>query len=324
MRYVKLHGCGNDYVFVDARSLRIDNPSAMARLMADRHRGVGSDGLILVRPAGDRAIGVSIYNADGSRALMCGNGVRCAVRFACEAGMLGDIEWLTVSPGEAAGGWCAKLGDVAGASFPPTLLRRGLELAAGDGSDTSVAYVKVVTDSGVRGVVAIAAAGVVRCAVVDMGVVSLDAAAMGCTLTVTKVVDFRLELGHRRYDVTCVSTGNPHAVIFVDDLGGVDVTGDGRAVEACGWFRCGVNVHFVEVLSRDRVRAATWERGSGRTLACGSGACAVVGAGRATGRTDAACAVQMPGGRLDVAVTDRAYLLGPVETACRGEWDKPH
>jgi len=316
MRFAKLHGCGNDYVFVSARDASGLDAAEASRRMADRRCGVGSDGLILVDAVGPSAIRVEMYNADGSRAPMCGNGVRCAAKFAIESELI-------TSPARAAvmGGVAKALTSITlpeHVQFPGAVLEKCLALAGKGARSAEFIFVDVATDSGPRPVVAHSIDGIVGYAVVDMAGASFDVRSMGGAVNVDadRVIDHPLE-SHR---VTCVSLGNIHAVVSVDDLSQVDVAADGAAIESCGWFPTGANVHFAQIESRDRIRIGIWERGSGITFACGSGACAVVAAGLATDRTTGECEVRMPGGSVHVIITDRAYLLGPTKLAFRGEW----
>lgn len=320
MRFAKLHGCGNDYVFVDARdAVGMDAPVA-ARRIADRRCGVGSDGLILVAPVGPSAIRVEMYNADGSRAPMCGNGVRCAAKFAIESELIGNPARVLVDGNDLLAISSIELpGDV---RFPDAVIRRCLDLAANNTQSVELTFVDVATDSGPRPVVAHLIDGIVGYAAVDMAAATFDVPSMRGAVNVDAetIIDHPLDVADKSYRVTCVSLGNIHAVVFVDDLSRIDVAAEGAAIESCGWFPTGANVHFAQVESPDRVRMGIWERGSGITFACGSGACAVVAAGQTTHRTIGECEVRMPGGSVHVIITDRAYLLGPTKLAFRGEW----
>lgn len=323
MRFAKLHGCGNDYVFVDARDAAEMDAAETSRRIADRRCGVGSDGLILVEAVGPSAIRVEMYNADGSRAPMCGNGVRCAAKFAIESELI-------TSPARApvTGGVVPALTSIVlpeHVHFPDAVLEKCLALAGKSARSAEFIFVDVATDSGPRPVAAHSIDGIVGYAAVDMAVASFDVRSMGGAVNVDadRVIDHPLEINGKSHQVTCVSLGNIHAAVFVDDLSRINVAADGSAIESCGWFPAGANVHFAQIESPNSVRMGIWERGSGITAACGSGACAVVAAGYATQRTASECEVRMPGGSVHVIITNGAYLIGPTQLAFRGEWARP-
>ena len=269
-----MHGLGNDYVFVDMRTERIDDPATLARALSPRHTGVGSDGLILMFPTASADVRMEIYNADGSRAEMCGNGIRGVAKFVVERGWVGGPE------------------------------------------------VRIETDAGIKLACCESVGGVVRSVRVDMGLPSLSSAAIPANIDTPEVVDSILDVTDPAYRVTCVSVGNPHAVAFVDDLETVDLAGAGRAIEYAPQFPQRINVHFARVESRGSVAVRTWERGSGVTRACGTGACAVCVAGVVTDRVDRLCTVALPGGDLQIewARDDHLYMTGPVVEVFNGSW----
>lgn len=289
MKFTKMHGLGNDYVYVDCFEERVDDPAALAKAVSDRHTGIGSDGLILIHPSQRADLRMEIYNADGSRAWMCGNGIRCVAKFAVE--------------------------------------RR---LAVGSN-------VRIETDSGVKHAECHVVDGVVRSVSVDMGPPSLAASAIPSTIPAERIIDYPLQLrlsdprsvygGDRAeskidYRVTCVSIGNPHAVVFVDDLDGIAIDVVGPSFEHAAQFPEGINTHFVRVDSPSHVTIKTWERGSGATLACGTGACAVCVAGAVTERTLRRITATLPGGDLEVhwAEDDHVYMTGPAVEVFTGDW----
>lgn len=298
LRFTKMHGLGNDYIYVslfdDApnaaadgqagarrRAAMLGDVGALARAISDRHRGVGSDGLILIAPpdGADADVRMMMYNADGSRGEMCGNGIRCVARYAYERG----------------------------------LARRN--------------PLRIATDAGVRIVVLrIDANQRVESVRVDMGAPRLRPAQIPVALSGERVICAPVPLAEAALEMTCVSMGNPHAVIFVTDLDAVPLARWGRQIEQLPLFPQRVNVHFVQVLNRQRVRMATWERGSGITQACGTGASAVCVAGVLCGITDRAISAQLPGGELQLewdAATDNVFMTGPAEFVCDGEWLGP-
>lgn len=305
LRFTKMHGLGNDYVYVDVFSQHVSDPAALARAISDRHCGVGSDGLILIAPpsaGGD--VRMEMYNADGSRAQMCGNGVRCVAKYAYEHG----------------------------------LSRRN--------------PLRVETDAGLLTLeLNLDGRGRVETVRVDMGAPILDPRRIPMLHDGPRAVDVELPaepLAERPNNaatshetpamqpsrsaapedlpplrMTCVSMGNPHAVFFVPRLDDVPLAEWGPRVERHPLFPQRVNAHFVQVLTREHVRMATWERGAGATQACGTGASAVCVAGVLTGRTDRRIAADLPGGRLTLewdAVSDHVFKTGPATEVFSGEW----
>lgn len=279
MRFTKMHGAGNDYVYVDCFRQPIpDDPADLARRLADRHFGVGGDGLILICPSNVADARMRMFNADGSEAEMCGNGVRCVAKYVYDHGI------------------CRK----------PVL--------------------EIETRAGVKRIELEISGGRVRRARVDMGEPVLHPADVPTTLAGSPgaaggAVDAELVVADRSLRVTCVSMGNPHCVIFVDRLSDDWVLGLGPVVERDGHFPRRVNVEFVELVSPREVRARVWERGSGETLACGTGACAIGVAGALASRTERRLAVHLPGGILEVDWADdnHVYLTGPAVEVFSGE-----
>jgi diaminopimelate epimerase len=298
--FVKMHGCENDYLFIDlcalgeaaARSV-VDGAASLARGMSNRHTGVGADGIILIGPPSpgvDAEARMRIFNADGSEAEMCGNGIRCAcafvhggrddvaqqMRFETGAGVL-DLEWF------------------------------------------------------------VNASGVVERVSVDMGVPQFEPAEIPVRAG-SPVVDFPLEallndaerraLGGvpgdaRGWRVTAVSMGNPHLTAFVDNVEAVALEVIGPVVERAEAFPARINVHIVEVHSRAAAKMRTWERGSGLTRACGTGAAAAMAAGVRTGRLDSSVQISVPGGMLHLSWADAKSSIiktGPATTVCSGVW----
>jgi diaminopimelate epimerase len=274
MKFTKMHGLGNDYVYVDCHREHVEDPPTIARSMSDRHTGIGGDGLILIKPSDRADVRMEIYNADGSRAQMCGNGIRCVAKYAVEHG-----------------------------------------LAAGPG-------LRVETDDGIKLVACSIIDGTVRLVRVDIGVPALASSDIPSTIDAARIIDYALVVGGQKYMVTCVSMGNPHAVVFVDDPGAVTLDEIGPAFEHAPEFPQRINVHFVRVDGPTHATARTWERGSGITLACGTGACAICVAGVVTKRTQRKLTVTLPGGDLDVdwADNDHVYMTGPSVEVFTGEW----
>lgn len=278
MRFTKMHGLGNDYVYVSGfgQSLPDDIP-ALAVAVSDRHFGIGGDGLILILPSDKADARMRMFNADGSEGEMCGNGVRCVAKYVHDHGI---------------------------ATKPRITIETGRGVLTLDVTKDATGKAEWIT--------------------VDMGEPILEAARIPTTLPGDPVIEQPMEAGGTTWKGTAVSMGNPHFVIFVDDLSKVDLTNVGPLLERHPTFPKRVNVHFAEVLDRSTVKMATWERGSGITLACGTGACSVCVAGVLTGRTDRAITAHLPGGPLKLSwPTDKGsvFMTGPATEVFSGEWE---
>jgi diaminopimelate epimerase len=277
MRFTKMHGAGNDYVYVDARSEDKDWP-ALSVAMSDRHRGVGADGLILARESDRADLRMTMYNADGSEGMMCGNGIRCLVAFAMKNGIV---------PAES-----------------PTVL---VETASGD-----LTVTPTWEDGGItRAVVGMGEPGfsVDRVPVIAPGHDTL--------------IDYPLRVGGGIFDISCVSMGNPHAVAFIETpVDEVPLCDIGPLVEHNPMFPELVNFEIVNIVDRGHVKTRVWERGSGLTMACGTGACAIVAVGRRNGLLDDEVIVSLPGGDLRITWpgTDEVIMEGPVQEVFEGDW----
>ena len=279
LTFTKMHGLGNDFVVIDDRDVVIDlDPDAVAWL-CDRHFGVGADGVILVRPASapDADFMMLYFNADGTTAEICGNGVRCFVRYLVDHGLAG--------------------------------------------SET----IGVQTLGGVRRVAtAFDAAGAFEAATVDMGEPGLAPADIPTTLPgEDAVIGASLTTPVGTFEVTCVSMGNPHAVLWVDDVDTAPVAAVGPAIETSDAFPNKTNVEFAQIAEDGVIRLRVWERGVGETLACGSGACATVVAASLAGLIDREAVIELPGGDLVVrwAEDGSVYMTGPAEEAFTGSID---
>jgi diaminopimelate epimerase len=274
MNFTKMHGLGNDYVYVDVHKETVKGPSTLARIIANRNTGVGSDGLILIGPSETADVRMEMYNADGSRGEMCGNGIRCVAKYAVEHS-----------------------------------LATGPELT-------------IETDAGTRSAVCNMRGGVVESVRIDMGQPVLAAAEIPMTIDADQVIDHAVQIAGESYNVTCVSVGNPHAIIFVEDLEAIDLMTIGPDFENAPQFPNRINAHFVRADSRDHVTMRTWERGSGITLACGTGACAVCVAGVLTGRTDRKIVATLPGGDLVIEWKEagHVFMTGPAIEVFSGRW----
>lgn len=281
MRFTKMHGIGNDYVYVDCvRQKPPGDPAALAVAVSDRHFGIGSDGLILICPSERADARMRMFNADGSESEMCGNGLRCVAKFVHDHGI---------------------------ATKPKLALETGRGVLTVD--------LEVQNGKAVR----------VR---VNMGAPILESAKIPTTLPGDPPVNVSLDIEGTSHQVTCVSMGNPHAVIYAPeeyfgtwryDL----VTFHGSLIENKPAFPRRTNVHFVKVHSPNEVTMRTWERGSGITLACGTGACAVCVAGVLTGKTARKLLAHLPGGDLELEWSEAdncVYMTGPATEVFTGEW----
>jgi diaminopimelate epimerase len=268
LEFTKMQGCGNDYIYVVATRARPADPAALSVRLSDRHFGIGADGLIMLAASRSADLRMEMYNADGSRGDMCGNGIRCLARMAWERGI-------------------ARHNPIA-----------------------------VETDAGIKTVELVIDGGRVTGATVDMGEPILEGreipvAAQG------RIVARELEVGGRREKITAVSMGNPHCVVFVDDdavfrLDDYEFAHLGRQFENHPFFPRRVNTEFILPLSRTHLRMRVWERGSGETLACGTGACAALVAAVLEDRTERRATVQLRGGKLEIEWRERGQGAGHV------------
>jgi diaminopimelate epimerase len=274
MRFTKMQGCGNDYVYVDCFAQKLPaNPAVLAQKIADRHFGVGGDGLILICPSEKADARMRMFNADGSEAEMCGNGVRCVAKYVYDHG-IAKKPTLTIETGRG-------------------VLTLEVEVHAG-----KVHQVRV-----------------------DMGEPILDAGKIPTTLPGSPPID--VPLPGYDFKATCISMGNPHCVIFVDAITDQHVHVIGPKIEKDALFPRKTNVEFVKINRPDDVTFRVWERGSGETLACGTGSCAVIVAGVLTGRTQRKITAHLLGGDLQLlwSETDNhVYMTGPAVEVFSGEW----
>ena len=275
MRFTKMHGAGNDYVYVNAfaETLPADLP-ALAIALSDRHKGVGSDGLIVIGPSPVADARMRMFNADGSESEMCGNGVRCVAKYVHDHG-----------------------------------IARKPELQIETGRGVLTLQLEVVNGRADR----------VR---VNMGEPILEGPKIPTTLPGTPPLGQKLVAGGREFEVNCISMGNPHCVAFVDEVNDDWVLRVGPEVERHPAFPRRVNAEFVRVISRTEFQMRVWERGSGETLACGTGACAVAVAGILTGRFDHRVLGHLPGGDLELEWTPGGpvFLTGPATEVFSGDW----
>lgn len=276
MKFTKMHGLGNDYVYVNCFEEKIDNPPAVARFVSDRHFGIGSDGLIMINPSKTADFEMEMYNADGSRGEMCGNGIRCVAKYVYDYGLT-DKTQISVET----------LGGI-----------KYLDLTVEDGK---VSLVKV-----------------------DMGKPELEADLIPIISEREQVIDEPIEVDGKEYHMTGVSMGNPHAVIYVDDVKGLDLEKIGPKFENHERFPKRINTEFVHCIDRQTVEMRVWERGSGETLACGTGACAVAVSSILNNLTDTQVTVKLLGGDLQIEwdkEKDRVFMTGPAKVVFDGVID---
>lgn len=275
MKFTKMHGCGNDYVYVNGFVEEIKDKPAFVKAVSDRHFGVGSDGAIFINPSKEADFEMEMYNADGTRAEMCGNGIRCVAKYVYDKGLTDRTHISIVS--------CGKV--------------KYLDLNVADGQVTSVR--------------------------VNMGAPILTAKEVPVISRMEQSVDEPIIVGGKEYRMTCVSMGNPHAVVFMDDVANLDIAAVGPLFENHTAFPNRVNTEFVKVVDRNRVDMRVWERGTGETLACGTGCCATVVACILNGLTDNAVTVRVLGGEILIE-WDReknlVYMTGPATTVFEGEF----
>ncbi len=276
MKFTKMHGCGNDYIYVNLCREHLDNPSGLAIAVSDRHFGIGGDGLITIGPSARADFSMHIYNADGSEAEMCGNGIRCVAKYVYDHGMTDKTE------------------------------------------------ITVETGAGIKTLTMETRQGMVTKVRVDMGEPVLTPADIPADFPGDRVVNEPLVVEDKEWRVTCVSMGNTHAVVFVPTLEHFPLEQVGPKFEHHPLFPRRINTEFVEVLGRKELRMRVWERGSGETLACGTGTCACVMAAILNGYTEDEVLVRLLGGDLLIQYdreTNHLFMTGPATTVFEGELD---
>jgi len=284
-----MHGLGNDYVYVNCFEETIENPAALAQVISDRHCGVGGDGLILITPSRKAEARMRIFNADGSEAEMCGNGIRCVAKYIYDHKLDGAGEAFAV-PGRPPFAASLKIETGNG------ILTLGLDI---DDSDK------------------------VRRVCVNMGQPIMIPKDIPVNLPGEKIVEHPIEILEQELLMTCVSMGNPHAVFFCDDVSAVELEQLGSAIENHPLFPNRINVHFIQIDKPTEFTMRTWERGSGITMACGTGACAASVAAVLTGRQEHICTGHLPGGDLELNWCQQdncVYMTGPAVEVFEGTW----
>ena len=278
MKFTKMHGIGNDYVYVNCFKETVTDPAAVARFVSDRHFGIGSDGLILIKPSEAADCEMDMYNLDGSQGAMCGNGIRCVAKYAYDYGIVHKTQ------------------------------------------------ISVATRSGIKYLDLTVKDGKVSQVKVNMGAPILTASQIPVVSEKEEVINEPLDVNGETYYITAVSMGNPHAIVYMTDVDHLDIEKIGPSFENHVAFPDRVNTEFVEVLDEHTVKMRVWERGSGETLACGTGACAVAVASILNERVDGdkPVTVKLLGGDLEIywnRQENLVYMTGPATTVFDGEID---
>lgn len=277
MKFTKMQGLGNDYVYVNCVEKKLENASQIAIAVSDRHYGIGSDGLILINSSEVADFEMEMYNADGSRGEMCGNGIRCVGKYVYDYGLT-DKTHVTIE-------------TLAGIKY--------LDLQVENGKVEQVR--------------------------VNMGSPLLKPEEIPIALEGENVIDVPISINDTVYRMTGVGMGNPHTVVFLDDIEQMKIEEIGPKFENHSYFPNRVNTEFVKVIDRTHVKMRVWERGSGETLACGTGACAVAVACILNGLTEEDVTVSLLGGDLQIQWERKeniVYMTGPAEVVFEGEWNQ--
>ena len=279
MKFTKMHGIGNDYVYVNCLAETVAHPEETAKYVSDRHFGIGADGLILIKPSKTADFEMEMYNADGSRGEMCGNGIRCVAKYVYDYGL------------------------------------------------TDKTKISVETLAGIKHLELTLEQGKVSLVKVDMGAPELSPEKIPVLASGAQAVNIPLEVDGKTYQGTCISMGNPHCVIFLEeDVRTLDLEKIGPSFEHHPNFPKRINTEFVNVIDRHTLRMRVWERGSGETLACGTGACAVLAAAILTQKADQEAVIQLLGGDLHISWQgghSPIYMTGPAATVFDGEAPLP-
>lgn len=278
MKFTKMHGIGNDYVYVNCFEESVKDPVEVSKFVSDRHFGIGSDGLILISPSAIADFRMNIYNADGSQAEMCGNGIRCVAKYVYDYGLTDKTEI-------------------------------SVETLAG------IKYLRLQVEN-----------GKVASVEVNMGAPILEPKEIPVAVEESPVVNVPVEVKGKIYHMTCVSMGNPHAIIFMNNVKDLDIAAIGPYFENHTVFPKRTNTEFVEVLDRNTVNMRVWERGSDETLACGTGACATTVACILNDKTENEVTVHLLGGDLKIRwdrEANQVYMTGPATVVFDGEITLP-
>lgn len=273
IKFTKMQGLGNDYVYIDAINQKIENESSLAQFVSNRHFGIGSDGLILICNSEIADFRMIMFNSDGSEAEMCGNGIRCVGKFIYDKGL------------------------------------------------TNKTTLKIETLAGIKELKLNLKKGKVDTVRVNMGEPILEAEKIPVISSEKIVQNLKLEIEERKFNFTCVSMGNPHAITFVENVEDFEVEKYGSKIEVNERFPQKINVEFIEIVNKNHIKMRVWERGSGETLACGTGACASVVAGIINNLIERKVIVELLGGCLEIEWNkedNHIYMTGPAVTVFEG------
>lgn len=276
MKFTKMEGCGNDYVYVNGFEEKIDNPNEVAIAVSDRHFGIGSDGLIIINPSEVADFKMCMYNADGSEGKMCGNGIRCVAKYVYDFNLT-DKDVITVE-----------------------------------------------TLSGIKTLKLNVENGKVKTVRVNMGAPILECDKVPVKYDDEKMINKPVKVDGKTFNITCVSMGNPHAVTFINDTDNLEIEKIGPKFENNEIFPDKVNTEFIQIIDKKSVKMRVWERGSGETFACGTGACACVVASVLNRLTENKVTVKLLGGELEIEYNqdeNTVYMTGPARVVFTGEYD---
>ena len=274
IKFTKMHGCGNDYVYIDCMEKLLENPARLSTILSDRRKSIGGDGIILIEPSDCAEAKMRIFNKDGSEGKMCGNGIRCVAKYLFDKGLCKDPKSI-------------KIETLSGV--------KTLEITENNGNEANVK--------------------------VNMGKPSFKPSEIPVVANKEKLVSEPITIDGNKYKITCVSVGNPHCVIFLDEVYSANVREIGSQLSANTMFPEGVNVVFASIVDKNNITMRVWERGSGETLACGSGACATVIAAVENGFCEKGTdvTVHLRGGKLKVNYGEEVFLIGNATKVFEGE-----
>lgn len=276
MKFTKMQGCGNDYIYVNCFNENVENPESAARFLSDRHFGIGADGLILIKPSKTADCKMEMYNLDGSLGAMCGNGIRCVGKYVYDYKILNKT------------------------------------------------CITVETESGIKYLTLEIKDKKVHMVTVDMGEPITKPSEVPVISDLEIVREVPLKINEKEYSITCISMGNPHAIIFAEDTQSLNLLEEGPLFEKHSMFPNGVNTEFVQIIDKHTINMRVWERGSGETLACGTGACASVYACILNGKTKDEVLVHLLGGDLTIRydrTSNHIFMTGPAVMVFEGEID---
>lgn len=276
MKFEKMHGAGNDYIYFNLFEEKIEDPEALAITLSDRHFGIGGDGIVLIGPSDEGDFSMRMFNADGSEAQMCGNASRCVGKYIYDR-RLSDKKEIALS------------------------------------TQSGVKYLQLDVDT---------KTDTVKTVRVNMGQANTNAADIPVKSEQKEVINQPLEIDGKTYHITCVSMGNPHAVVFINDIDELDLEKLGPKFENHSLFPERINTEFIEIIDKQTLKMRVWERGSGETLACGTGACAATVAGVLNDVCASRVTIKLRGGDLQIEwdrTDNQVYLTGAAEFVFAGE-----